>query len=146
MANQYPTSSVATDNAGKTTTTTYSYASPVVAKTADYTVQASDSGTDFTTAGATGSVTFTLPALQAGLAYRFIASAAQAMVVAATSALLRGSFTAGGAAAAAGVAISGTSLSCAAGTASNRFTAISVVCDGTFWYVTNIQGGGITVA
>ena len=37
------------------------------AKTANYTVVAADAGTLFTTTGATGAVTFTLPALAAGL-------------------------------------------------------------------------------
>lgn len=38
----------------------------VVAKTAAYTVTAAESGTIFTTQGATGAVTFTLPAVTAG--------------------------------------------------------------------------------
>lgn len=52
-----------------------------VAKTANYTVTAADNGTLFTTVGASGSVTFTLPALAAGLRYEFMAGADQNMVV-----------------------------------------------------------------
>lgn len=146
MANQYPLSAVAVDSTGKVTTTTYTYGSPVVAKTADYQVQASDSGTFFTTRGAAGSVTFTLPALQAGLEFRFNAFAAFAMAVTATSALIVGC---GGAAFAAGTAPSPTpasSLSVAGGTAADRYTTLTLVCDGTNWFLTNIQGGGISVS
>lgn len=62
------------------------YAPPVpwyleVAKTASYTVLATDQGTLFTNAGAGGAVTFTLPTLQAGLMYWFQAQAAQNLLV-----------------------------------------------------------------
>ena len=47
------------------------------AKTANYTVTASDNGTTFTTAGAAGAVTFALPAATVGLWYRFVVKATQ---------------------------------------------------------------------
>lgn len=54
----------------------------VSAKTANYTVTAADSGTFFTTAGAAGAVTFTLPATgTTGLDYTFCNAAAQNMIV-----------------------------------------------------------------
>lgn len=47
------------------------YKRNVVAKTADYTVDAKESGTLFTTEGATADVEFTLPALADGLEFIF---------------------------------------------------------------------------
>jgi len=49
----------------------------VTTKTANYTVTANDSGTSFNTQGASGAVTFALPAATAGLWYRFHVGAAQ---------------------------------------------------------------------
>jgi hypothetical protein len=57
-----------------------------VAKTADYTVVAADNGKLFTTQGASAAVTFTLPALAAGLRYGFYNEADQDMIVAAATA------------------------------------------------------------
>lgn len=51
--------------------------SKVATKTAAYTVLASDSGKTFSTAGAAGSVTFTMPPAVPGLRYRFYVGAAQ---------------------------------------------------------------------
>lgn len=139
MANTYPTSSTTTtvSNSGarETTTTTYSYASAVTAKTASYAVLASDNGTIFTTTGAGGAVTFTLPSLQAGLEYTFVGTAAQNMIVTATTELLKGSANASPAA-----AISAITATVAGGTAANRYSSIRVVCDGTNWLVVNVQG------
>lgn len=59
-----------------------SYKRNVVAKTAAYTVLASQSGTLFTNYGATASVTFTLPAMADGLEFWFFAAADVALVVA----------------------------------------------------------------
>lgn len=59
----------------------------VEAKTAAYTVVASDCGKMFTNEGATGSVTFTLPAPAAelsGVSYEFVTVAAQAIVIGVT--------------------------------------------------------------
>lgn len=133
MANQYPTSatSVTTDWSGRRSVTTqsFSYASPVVAKTANYQVQASDSGTVFTTVGASGEVDFTLPTLQAGLQFAFVAAAAQVMkVIGASNSLKAPGGLNGGAAA-------GTTLAVAAGTVANQYTFVSVVSDGASWFV-----------
>lgn len=52
-------------------------ADPVIVKTAAYTVTTKDSGKVFSTAGASGTVTFTMPAAVPGLKYRFYVGAAQ---------------------------------------------------------------------
>lgn len=52
------------------------------AKTGDYTVVAADTGTMFTTTGASGAVIFTLPTKAAGLRYRFLNVVDQNMTVA----------------------------------------------------------------
>lgn len=57
----------------------------VVAKAADYTVLASESGTIFTTRGATGAVVFTLPAPATGLQYLFINAVGQNMQISANA-------------------------------------------------------------
>lgn len=53
------------------------------AKTANYTVLASESNAVFTNAGATGSVNFTLPSAAVGLRYLFYVAAAQSLQIAA---------------------------------------------------------------
>lgn len=59
----------------------------VVAKTADYTVLATESGTIFTTVGATAAVVFTLPAATAGnWVYLFFVGADQDLTVTAGTA------------------------------------------------------------
>jgi len=50
-------------------------------KTANYTVTATDIGKTFTNAGATGAITFALPAATVGLWYRFAVGAAQALQI-----------------------------------------------------------------
>ena len=56
-----------------------------VAKTASYQLLASDAGSIFTNTGAVGSVTFTLPAIAAGLGpFEVIATAAQNVLVTST--------------------------------------------------------------
>lgn len=55
----------------------FSQTSVVQTKTADYTVTVADSGRTFSTAGASGTVVFTLPAAVPGLKYRFRVGAAQ---------------------------------------------------------------------
>lgn len=47
------------------------------AKTANYTVTTAENGTCFTNAGASGAITFSLPAATAGLHYIFVVRAAQ---------------------------------------------------------------------
>lgn len=49
----------------------------VTLKTAAYTVLTTDIGSTFTTEGATGAVTFTLPAATVGLWYNFVVKATQ---------------------------------------------------------------------
>lgn len=49
----------------------------VVTKTADYTVKESENGQSFSTDGASGTVTFSLPPATVGLHYRFFVGAAQ---------------------------------------------------------------------
>jgi len=58
----------------------------VVAKTASYTVLATESGTVFTTSGSAGAVVFTLPTAAAGLCYWFINAADQDMTITSTPA------------------------------------------------------------
>jgi len=106
----------------------------VVAKTADYTVLATDgSGTMFTTLGAAGAVNFTLPAPTpqlAGTVFEFFNAVNQNMTV-----------TAG-----AGKAITfnnAAAASLAASTAGQKIGAvIRAYCDGASWY---LQGSTIGV-
>ena len=65
-----------------------SYMTNVVAKTADYTVLAKETGTLFTTEGATGAVTFTLPTIADGLSYKFINAEDVDMTVTGTANLM----------------------------------------------------------
>lgn len=58
-----------------------SYKRNVVAKTSDYTVKAWESGTLFTSIGATAAVTFTLPANADGLEFWFMSAAATKITV-----------------------------------------------------------------
>lgn len=60
-------------------------AKAVVAKTANYTVLPADNGTFFSTLGAAGAVTFTLPAPLPGLHYTFFNAVDQNMTVAAAA-------------------------------------------------------------
>lgn len=53
-----------------------------IAKTGDYTVTAADHGMLFTTTGAAGAVVFTLPAVTAGLRFRFLNTVNQNMTIA----------------------------------------------------------------
>lgn len=59
-----------------------------VAKTANYTVLASDRGTLFTNTGASGAVTFTLPAVAPGLVYEFLVTADQNVLITAPAAIV----------------------------------------------------------
>lgn len=67
---------------------TYDYRRHVVAKTANYTITVGDSGKIFTNAGATGAVTFTLPAASstyAGYEVEFQVEADQNLILAGTA-------------------------------------------------------------
>jgi hypothetical protein len=93
----------------------------VVAKTTAYTVLARESGTVFTTEGATASVTFTLPTIAAGLHYWFMCSEDFDMVVTGTANLM--------------VAfndVTATSVSYAT-SAEKAGCGFYLVCDGTKW-------------
>lgn len=97
----------------------------VVAKTAAYTVEPEETGTIFTTTGATAAVTFTLPAISDGpFHFLFIAGADFAMTVAAATVDTAVSFND---LAADSVAVS---------TASEIIGgAIEVICDGTTLFI-----------
>jgi hypothetical protein len=61
------------------------FAPPVITKTADYVVRASDNQTTFDNGGATGLVVFSLPPAAAGLRYSFIVVSTQIIEVLADS-------------------------------------------------------------
>ena len=109
------------------------FVTPVVAKTASYTVLFSDGGTLFTNRGAAGTITFTLPLTSgAGNGYRveFATVAAQAIVIASSPAdtlIVHGDATAD-------------SVTTAA-TIGQHFTAI---CDGTGWLVRSMPSAATT--
>ena len=111
-------------------------ARPVIAKTADYTVKVSDAGAIFTTTGAAGAVTFTLPAVasSAGLEFEFVNTVGQTMTVAAPA----GTLVTFNNAAATSVAWS---------TAGNLIQGgCRVFCDGAKWIVRPAGAGTMTVA
>lgn len=97
----------------------------MVAKTADYTVTAADSGTIFHTTGATAAVNFTLPAISTGPFYfLFIAGADQNLTVTAETADTAVTYN------------DLTADSVAFSTASEKIGgAIEVYCDGTTLFV-----------
>lgn len=104
----------------------------VVAKTADYTVLGTESGTIFTTYGATAAVTFTLPApasTTSGTWYIFYSAADVNMVVASGTA---DKMVAVNDLAADSVSYATTSLIIGGG--------ILVFCDGTLWYSMALPG------
>ena len=94
----------------------------ITAKTAAYSVLAADSGTVFTTTGAAATVTFTLPVKTSGLAYWFINTVDQNMVVASNTVDTMVTFN--------DVAADSVAFS----TASEKTGgALRVFCDGTKW-------------
>lgn len=90
------------------------------AKTAAYTVLATDAGKIFTNTGAAGAVTFTLPTVKAGMRFNFAVVAAQTLTLLAT-----------GGAKINGSAANGTFA--AAGTQANVGN-VEVWSDGTNWF------------
>lgn len=96
----------------------------VLAKTADYTVKASESGTFFTDYGAAGTVDFTLPAAADGLNYHFYSVAAGALKVIGAAADLMVAFN----------DVDANDVSFAT-EAEIIGAAFYVVCDGDQWYV-----------
>ena len=116
-----------------------SYMVNVVAKTADYSVLASESGTYFTTTGATGGVNFTLPAVatSTGCVFWFAAEADfEIMVTAPTSTLVAGN--------------DATAISVAWTTATQQIGGgFMAICDGALWYAFPYAGqndSAITIA
>ncbi len=94
----------------------------VTAKTTDYSVTAADTGSVFTTTGASATVTFTLPVKTSGLAYWFINTVDYNMVVAANTADTMVTFN------------DATADSVAFSTSSEKIGgAVRVFCDGTKW-------------
>lgn len=93
------------------------------AKTAAYTVLASESGTVFTNRGATGSVTFTLPSVSQGLHYLFYGVADQTFTVTAGSTIVVTFNNA-----------SATSVACSSG-GQKIGAAIEAWSDGTSWFL-----------
>jgi len=106
----------------------------VVAKTASYTVKASESGTLFTTLGATGAITFTLPAVADGLEFTFVNAVDQNMVIAGAANDLIVTFN------------NATADSISFATASEKIGgAARVTSDGTYWYAQILSTSTLTV-
>ena len=111
----------------------------VVAKVAAYTCLVKESGTFFTTEGATAAVTFTLPAVasSADVCYWFYSAEDFAMTIAAPA----NTMVAGNDATATSIAFDQATQIIG--------TGAMVVCDGSLWYAFPIRGQGdnvITVA
>ena len=107
---------------------------PVTAKAASYSVTAAESGTLFTTTGATGAVTFTLPTKAAGLNYWFYNTVAEDMIVASDAADTMVAFN------------DVTASSVAASTDTEEYGgAFYVSCDGAKWLAMNVSAGANTV-
>ncbi len=112
------------------------YLVKIRAKTSDYTVLASESGSIFTNYGATAAVNFTLPTKADGLVYEFYAAADVGLTVTSDAV---DTMVALNDAAADSVAFSTTSL--ILGGSFRLFT------DGTLWYMQGLSDGNtITVA
>jgi len=112
------------------------YKRRVVAKTADYTVLAAESGTFFTTEGATAAVNFTLPAFADGLEFEFYnAEDVNLTVTSGTADLM----VASNDVAADSVAFSTTSLKAGG--------SFKVVSDGVKWFAQVLSDGNtVTIA
>ncbi len=101
----------------------------VVAKVADYTVLASESGTVFTTLGCTADIEFTLPAAATGLTYWFLNAVDHEMLITAGTV---NTVVAHNNAAADGVSATQASEQIGSG--------FQVISDGTYWYAMPIYG------
>ncbi|MCK5847615.1 MAG: hypothetical protein KAH01_00285 [Caldisericia bacterium] len=111
----------------------------VVAKVAAYTCKVKESGTWFTTEGATAAVTFTLPAVadSDNVVYWFYSAEDFAMTIAAPA----GTMVAGNGATSTSIAFDQSTQIIG--------TGAMVVCDGSLWYAFPIRGQGdnvVTVA
>jgi hypothetical protein len=108
---------------------------PFVACTTNTTVTADNSGSIYTTRGASGAVTFTLPAKEVGLHYTFLNVVDQNMIIAtdATNTMITFNDTAAD--------------SIAFSTGGNKVGAAAYVfCDGTKWYGLPLCKHTLTVA
>ena len=99
-----------------------SYKRNVVAKVADYTAKASESGTLFTSEGATADIEFTLPALADGLEFIFFNAEDIEMVV---SSAADNTMVASGDAAAGHITFTTATVQIGCG--------VTVICDGSKW-------------
>lgn len=95
-----------------------------VAKIAAYTVLASDSGNLFTNRAAAGSVTFTLPAVAAGLRYRFAKAVNNQNIVVTGAAST----------------MQGLTLGATATNSTTEYGVMNIECDGTVWIITYQTG------
>jgi len=105
------------------------------AKTASYTVKASECGSLFTNAGATGAVTFTLPAKEDGLCYWFLVAADYDVVIAADAINTVVTFN-----------NNSTADSVEFSTSSQKIGGmVFAYSDGTYWYLINLSTNTLTV-
>lgn len=112
-----------------------SYMRNVVAKTADYTVKASETGTLFTTVGATGGVNFTLPTNVAGLEFWFMAAEDLELMVTSDAVDTLVSFN------------DKAADTVAFTTASEHIgSGFIVIADGTLWHVFTLASNGGSIA
>lgn len=110
----------------------------VVNLTTTASVTAGQSGTTFYIAAAGSAYTVSLPAVAAGLRYKFIStssSLAAAVTIAATAAVVQGIVIAGDATAVASCAPIAAKTNVILGTGSKIGDALLYECDGTNWYV-----------
>lgn len=106
------------------------------AKAASYTVVEADNGTLFTTLGASGAVTFTLPAIRPGLAFEFLNLVDQNMIIASAE----GDNL---------VALHAASADSVAGQTTSQKIGVRFMVHanqaGTKWYVRNLSPAGATI-
>lgn len=111
------------------------YFPKATAKTASYTVKRTDCGKFFTTRGASGAVTFTLPSKKDGLFFYFGNAVDQDMVVAADAANTIITYN-----------NNSTADSVSFATASQKIGGLLLVyCDGTSWWCINLSPNTLTV-
>ena len=92
----------------------------ISAKTTAYTVLTADNGTLFTNRGASGSVTFTLPAPRAGLYLGFVKAVSTQNIVITTDV--------------AGTKIHGLTQGVTLTDSTSEYGTVYIVCDGTAWF------------
>ena len=112
-----------------------SYKRNVVAKTADYTITAKESGTLFTSIGATAAVNFTLPANVAGLEFWFMSAAATKITVTSDAVNTLTTFN--------NAAADSVEFAASNEIIGSGFVAIA---DGTYWHVFTIASNGGSIS